>query len=108
MNNMKKGRLETAANRYNAVQMLIDKGIISVDTDKNQVIIHYLLWHSYSESGINKMLYSIWFWIMERAAYNGTKVKELTFDVSVNYTEPNEYHDTGIMEVGQYDGKHLN
>ena len=97
MKTFNKEELEKAIEKINGVEWFLNKGIVSYGTSKDNVCIHYLLWHSLNDSGKVKFVKGLFFHLQTKTALEGQKKPE-KLRIMIDYGEElNEYERMGIM-----------
>ena len=92
-----KEEMEKAIEKFNGVEWFLNKGIVSYGSSKDNVCIHYLLWHSLNDSGKVKFVKGLFFHLQAKAAFDG-QAKPEKLRIMIDYGEElNEYDRLGIM-----------
>jgi len=79
-------------------------GLLRVDPEKVRIIIHYLIWHIFSNKGLIKLNEALYFFTDLRRVTDGlTKLSEEDLTVYVDYTEePNDYGKQGLVAMVKF------
>ena len=102
MGKLEKEELKKAIDKYEAVEWFIQKGIVTLGTSRDNVCIHYLLWHSFSDVGRTKFIQGLYFHVKAKAAFEGLKEPK-HLRVMINYGEElNEYGRLGYVLDSTY------
>lgn len=99
--------LKDAVSNIHGMNYLVDKGIVMFKPETRYVEVHYLLWHSYSKTGLVKFCHSLYFNMqMKRIASKLVAVPEEPITIWVNYgSVPNEYGKIGVIKMCRYNSE---
>ena len=81
-----KKELEKAIEKFNGVEWFLDKRLVSYGSSKDNVCIHYLLWHSLNDSGKVKFVKGLFFHLQAKAAFDG-QAKPEKLRIMIDYGE---------------------
>ncbi len=89
-------------------EMVLDQwekdGLLRVDPEGVRVIIHYLIWHIWSDIGLVKLNSALFLHLnLRRVSAELPKLTDEYMTVYVDYTdEPNEYGKLGLVPMVQF------
>lgn len=80
------------------------QGLLRVDPDKVRIIIHYLIWHIFSNAGLIKLSKALYlFTDLRRVTIGLPKLSGEDLIIYVDYTdEPNEYNKQGLIPMVKF------
>ncbi|WP_321520007.1 hypothetical protein [uncultured Bacteroides sp.] len=95
-----KKHFNNAMNKVFALDEWAKKGLLSVDTDVPNITINYLIWHTFSNKGLIKLMRALTFYLDMKRSEKELPPFERDVLIKVDYgQEVNQYHKIGVVDM---------
>lgn len=99
-----KKQFKAAISKYRVLEDYEKRGVVRMMEENQSVIVHYLIWHIWSNKGLVKFCQSLFFYMnMKLARREKPRIEKGFLTIWVDYgNEPNDYDRIGMIEMVRF------